>query len=271
MEAVQLFKYGDASVRTVLVDGEPWFVGKDVAEVLGYANTKDAIGAHVDDDDKRVIQRSESTTFEIPNRGLTVINESGLYSLILGSKLPDAKKFKRWVTSEVLPALRKHGAYASEEVIDKILGDPDFAIRLFTELKEEKAKRRELESTVAIQEKLLEEAKPKVEFCDDVLRSPETVTVTFIAKEYGLAPHELNEFLHEKRIQYKQGKLWFLYQKYAGEGYMASRTHRNIGDDGRMHSYVSMRWTQKGRMFVHTLLEKNGIFPKPESDQIKMS
>lgn len=89
------------SVRTLSLDGIPYFVGKDVAEILGYSNTKDAISVHVDEEDKRVIQRSENTTFEIPNRGLTVINESGMYSLVLSSKLPNARKFKRWITNEV--------------------------------------------------------------------------------------------------------------------------------------------------------------------------
>lgn len=98
-------------LRTVEIDGEPWFVGKDVAEALGYSNTKDAITAHVASEDKKLIQRSEITTLEIPNRGMTIINESGLYSLILSSKLPSAKEFKHWVTSEVLPSIRKNGAY----------------------------------------------------------------------------------------------------------------------------------------------------------------
>lgn len=106
------------SVRTLSLDGIPYFVGKDVAEILGYSNTKDAISVHVDEEDKRVIQRSENTTFEIPNRGLTVINESGMYSLVLSSKLPNARKFKRWVTNEVLPTIRKHGVYAVDELLE---------------------------------------------------------------------------------------------------------------------------------------------------------
>lgn len=99
------------SIRTVTIDGEPWFVGKDIAEALGYVNTKKALVDHVDLEDKQIIQRSQNVTFEISNRGMTIINESGLYSLILSSKLPNAKMFKRWVTSEVLPAIRKSGHY----------------------------------------------------------------------------------------------------------------------------------------------------------------
>ncbi len=109
------------TVRTVEISGEPWFVGKDVAVALGYSNTKDAISAHVDSEDKRIILRSENTTLEIPNRGLTIINESGLYSLILSSKLPSAKEFKHWVTSEVLPSIRKTGGYVNPSQSDLFL------------------------------------------------------------------------------------------------------------------------------------------------------
>ena len=112
MKNLQIFSNEEfGQVRTMLIDGEPWFVGKDVAEALGYANTKDAISTHVEREDKKVIQKSEITTLEIPNRGMTIINESGLYALIFGSKLDSAKRFKRWVTSEVLPAIRKTGSY----------------------------------------------------------------------------------------------------------------------------------------------------------------
>lgn len=109
MKEIQVFNNEQfGQVRVITKDGEPWFVGKDVAEVLGYLNTKDAIATHVYEEDKKIIQRSENATLEIPNRGLTIINESGLYSLILSSKLPQAKKFKKWVTSDVLPSIRKH-------------------------------------------------------------------------------------------------------------------------------------------------------------------
>lgn len=105
------FNYKEQQVRTIEKNGEPWFVGKDVAEILGYGNTKDALLNHVDEEDRVILQKSENTTFEIPNRGMTIINESGLYSLILSSKLPTAKEFKHWVTSEVLPSIRKTGEY----------------------------------------------------------------------------------------------------------------------------------------------------------------
>lgn len=131
MNELTIFNYEDKRLRTKLINNEPWFVGKDVAEILGYKNTKDALMSHIDEDDKKIIQRSDFTTIEnyipksalamnlvsadIPNRGLTIINESGLYSLIFSSKLEGAKKFKKWVTSEVLPSIRKYGMYATNE------------------------------------------------------------------------------------------------------------------------------------------------------------
>ena len=116
MKDIQIFNNPEfGQVRTVNVDGEPWFVGKDVAAALGYSNTKDALASHVDAEDKSILQRSENATFEIPTRGLTIINESGLYSLVLSSKLPTAKKFKHWVTSEVLPTIRKTGGYSVKQ------------------------------------------------------------------------------------------------------------------------------------------------------------
>jgi prophage antirepressor-like protein len=112
---IQIFNNTEfGEIRSMEINGEPWFVGKDVAAALGYSNTKDALSSHVELEDKSIIQRSQFPTLEIPNRGMTIINESGMYSLILGSKLEGAKRFKRWVTSEVLPSIRKTGAYATD-------------------------------------------------------------------------------------------------------------------------------------------------------------
>lgn len=119
---IKIFKnpqFGE--IRTIEKDGEPWFVGRDVAEALGYANTKDALASHADEEDKRIIQRSENATFDIPNRGLTIINESGLYSLILSSKLPSAKAFKRWITHEVIPSIRKTGGYNADATMQSVV------------------------------------------------------------------------------------------------------------------------------------------------------
>lgn len=121
-------------VRAVVIDGEPWFVGRDVATALGFSNPKDALINHVDADDKQVIQRSPEATFEIPNRGLTIVNESGLYSLILSCQLPKGKRFKKWITSEVLPSLRKNGIYITDPLVKKIAENPEYINALWATL-----------------------------------------------------------------------------------------------------------------------------------------
>lgn len=179
------------TVRTLTIDKEPYFVGKDVAEILAYKNTKDALATHVDEEDKRILQRSDFATLEnnipksalpvnfvsasIPNRGLTIINESGLYSLILSSKLPNAKKFKRWVTAEVLPSIRKYGAYMTPDTLEKALYNPDFLIRLATELKDTQAHVKHLETKI-------DNDKPKVIFADAVSTSKSSILVGELAK-----------------------------------------------------------------------------------------
>lgn len=159
------------SVRATGINGEPWLVGKDVAEILGYSRTADAIRAHVDPDDKGVGE------LETPGgpQAMVIINESGLYSLIFGSKLPKAREFKHWVTSEVLPSIRKHGAYATETTIDNILNDPDFGIRLLSQLKEERQRSAELKAKN-------EEMAPKALFADAVSASKSTILIGELAK-----------------------------------------------------------------------------------------
>lgn len=165
------FLFNDQQVRTVVRDGEPWFVGKDVAVVLGYKNTRDALSKHVDDEDKGVAKCDTLGGAQ----NLPIINESGLYSLIVSSKLPTAKAFKRWVTSEVLPTIRKHGAYMDTDIIEKSLSDPDFLIQLATTLKEEKQRRMEAEAKIAADEH-------KVDFYNAVGSTSATLTVERFAK-----------------------------------------------------------------------------------------
>ena len=153
MSEVQLFNFENHEVRSLLLNNEPWFVGKDVADVLGYSNSRKAMADHVDDEDKEVLTSRNVTLENIPNRGITVVNESGLYSLILSSKLPSAKKFKRWVTSEVLPALRKTGQYQVKE----LSGQELMAKALI-----------EAQSVLAAKDKQIEEMKPKALFADAV-------------------------------------------------------------------------------------------------------
>ena len=234
------------TIRTVEIDSTPYFVGKDVAEILGYADPQKAMKMHIDDEDKLTRQIAVSGQ----NRNVTIINESGLYSLILSSKLPKAKEFKRWVTSEVLPAIRKHGVYA----VDEVLENPDMLISALQALKEEKAKAKRLSETLAMQEQQISELKPKASYYDVVLNCKDLVSVTEIAKDYGKSGKWLNEKLHELGIQFKQGgKIWILYQKYAEKGYTSTKTQTYNGNDGEVHTKVHkgkglarFEWNSKG-------------------------
>lgn len=264
MNELQIFKNAEfGSIRTITINEEPYFVGKDVAEILGYSNTKDAISTHVDDEDRTVIQRSENTTLEIPNRGLTVINESGLYSLILSSKLPTAKKFKRWVTSEVLPAIRKHGVFA----VDEVLANPDILINALMELKKEREEKLALQQTIAVQNQQIVEMKPKASYYDVVLNCKDLVAISVISKDYGWTANHMNQYLHEKGIQFRQGKkIWLLYKEYAEMGLTSTKTHTYSGSDGSAHSKPHTYWTQKGRLFIYDLLKRDGILPIMEKE-----
>lgn len=173
---VQIFKNEElGAIRTVLIDNEPWFVGRDVAEILGYSNTRDAMRKHVDAEDKKILKSQNATLENMPNRGLQIINESGLYSLILSSTLPNAKQFKRWVTSEVLPSIRKHGAYLTEQKVEEVLLNPDTIIKLATQLKQEREARMQAEA-------LNEANRPKVEFANAVAGSDGTISMADLAK-----------------------------------------------------------------------------------------
>lgn len=256
------FNFNGSNVRALTINDEPYFVGKDVAEILGYSRPDNAIRNHVDTEDKLMHQISALGQ----NRTMTVINESGLYSLILSSKLDSAKQFKRWVTSEVLPAIRKHGAYMTDEKIDELVANPDLIIKLATELKEERTKSRLEQERRLIAEQQVSELKPKATYYDLVLQSKSVVAITKIAKDYGWSGKKLNAYLHDKKVQFKQGDNWLLYAKYADKGYTQSKT-MPIGDG--MHVKMHTYWTQKGRLFIYDLLRQDGILPMIERDESK--
>lgn len=256
MNEVQIFNNDEfGSVRTLTINDEPWFVGKDVAEILGYSNPQKAIRDHVDTEDKTV---NESFTVN-GTKGL-LINESGLYSLILSSKMPKAKQFKRWVTSEILPAIRKHGVYA----VDEVLANPDMLISALTELKKERARSKELTNTIAVKDQQIAEMQPKASYYDLVLNCKDLVSISVIAKDYGWSARRMNNYLHEKKVQYKKGKIWLLYQKYAEKGYTSTKTQTYAGNDGNMHTSVHTYWTQAGRLFIYDLLKADGVLPTIE-------
>ena len=257
---LQIFKNAEfGSVRSTMINGEPFFVGKDVAEILGYANPQKAVRDHVDDDDKGVNEMDTPGGVQ----PVMFINESGLYSLILSSKLPAAKRFKRWVTSEVLPAIRRHGLYA----VDDMLNNPDALIEALQAYKAERMQRLALEAENAVQKQQLIEMQPKASYYDVVLNSPDLVSITEISKDYGWSAQKMNEYLHRQGIQFKQGgRIWILYQKYAEKGYTSTKTHTYPATDGSIHTKVHTYWTQKGRLFIYDLLKADGILPLIEQE-----
>lgn len=229
MNDIQIFSNEQfGQVRVITKDGEPWFVAKDIANILGYSNSRKAIYDHVYTEDKGVTKCDTLGG----SQELTTINESGLYSLIFGSKMESAAKFKRWVTSDVLPSIRKHGMYATDELIN----NPDLLIAAATKIKEERAARLEAEK---LRDKLIHQNK--------------LYTTSEIAKELGLkSANKLNQLLAEKKIQYKQNKTWLLYSKYADCGYVSIK--QDILDSG--HIIYDRKWTGKGRDFILNLFKE---------------
>lgn len=252
------FKHEEfGEIRTLNIDGEPWFIAKDIVEILGYENGSRDVNRHVDSEDKKLLtnQNYQNGTFEIPNRGLTIINESGLYSLILSSKLPSARKFRHWITAEVLPSLRKHGAYITAETLDKTMSDPRELAKLLITLADEQEKRRKLEEENAF-------LSVKANYYDRILQSKNSVPVTQIAKDYGMTAIAFNKMLHDYGIQYSIRNSWVLYAEYANLGYTQSKIYQ-IGDDKAiMHTC----WTQAGRIFLYNFLAERGIIPMCERE-----
>lgn len=255
MNELQIFQNPDfGEVRTVSINGEPWLVGKDVTAALGYQNASKALADHVDDDDKL----NNETLVSLGQRGGWLINESGLYSLVLSSKLPTAKAFKRWITHDVIPAIRKTGGYQVEELTGREL--------MAKALLEAQAVLAEKDTTIAKQTQLIGELKPKADYTDRILQSKSLVTITQIAKDYGMSGAAMNTKLHEMGVIYKLGGQWLLYSKYQAKGYTHSETVDITHRDGRGDVRMNTKWTQKGRLFLYQHLKKHGILPVIEQD-----
>ena len=237
-------------VRVVEIDGQAWFVGRDVSGILGYGNGSRDINRHVDPEDRQIYRNGTS---EINNRGVIAINEPGLYSLIIGSKLPAAKAFKRWVTSEVLPSIRKHGAYMTDDALRRISEGEGYIDVLLRRLVDEKSKNDSLNGHI-------EEMAPKAHYCDAILQCENAVQAGIIAKDYGMGTVAFNKLLHGLKVQFKTGETWVLYKEHAGKGYTVTRTYHASDRISKIHTY----WTQKGRRFLYDLLKWYGIVPAGE-------
>lgn len=257
MNGIKTFKFEELSVRTLLIGDKPFFIGKDVAEALGYKNSRDALSKHVDSEDKNTVVIRDGITKGNPNQ--VVINESGVYSLIFASKLPSAKRFRRWVTSEVLPTIRKHGAYMTDQMIEEVLTNPDTIIKLATQLKTEREGR-------LIAEQRVNELTPKATYYDQVLNNKALINISVIAKDYGYSAPSFNKLLHELGVQYKQGNIWLLYSKYQRLGWTQSETKPIRLNDGTEKLVMHTKWTQKGRLGLYELLKKHDILPLIEQD-----
>ncbi|MEW6937106.1 phage antirepressor [Trueperella pyogenes] len=235
------------TIRTVEHEDKVYFCGRDVATALGYKDPTNAIKQHC----KGVaIHHPLETAGGVQDTRF--ITEGDLYRLIFSSKLPAAQDFEAWVVDEVLPTIRRHGVYA----IDELLDNDEVLEHAIIQLRSERAKR------LAAEQALLEAA-PKVTYYDIVLQSDSLLTITEIAKDYGLSAKKLNSLLHDAGVQFKQSGRWFLYARFAEQGYTQSKTHEYDEGKTRTHMY----WTQKGRLFVYDLLKNQfGLLPVIEQD-----
>ena len=256
MENLQIFENVEfGKIRTIEENGKILFCGSDVAKILGYARPNDAINDHC----RATVKRRTPISGKIQE--INFIPEGDVYRLIAHSKLPNAEKFESWVFDEVLPTIRKHGAYMTDNTIDKILLNPDFGIKLLMELKGEREKREDLEIKNKQQEQLIGELKPKADYTDKILHSKALVNINQIAKDYGMSARQMNKILFEKGIQYKQGNQWLLYKKYHDKGYTSSETINITHTDGTPDVVMRTKWTQKGRLFIYNLLKGDNIIP----------
>ena len=224
-------------LRAVLDErGEPWFVGSDVANSLGYTNPRKALRDHVDEEDKT---RNES--FRVNGTTPVLINESALYTLVLRSKQDDARKFRRWVTSEVLPSIRKQGGYMIARPYES---DEEIMARAL----------QIMQATLQRRDEQIAKLQPRADYADHVLDSVSCFTTTQLAKELDMTAQELNRLLCEMRIQYWQSGQYLLYADYARQGYAKNRTHSHKSLNGDLHTHTYLVWTERGRDFIHQLL-----------------
>jgi prophage antirepressor-like protein len=249
---IQKFHSKEFGSIDILLDGEKlYFPAAECARILGYSNPHKAVRDHCSEDgrtNRSVIDRLGRT------QTMQYINEGNLYRLIVRSKLPAAMRFEKWIFDEVLPCIRKHGAYIIEELLEAAEKSQDFALELIGKLTFERKKTAALED---INGRLA----PKARYCDQVLQCRNVVPVSLIAKDYGMAAAAFNTLLHNLGIQYKTGGAWLLYQAHAGKGYTKSRTYTVSETTSVTHTY----WTQKGRLFLYEKLKSCGIVPLLEA------
>ena len=271
----ELFRHPKFGNLRVLTDenGDPWFVGKVVAEALGYKNVTGAIVDHVLSEDRKLLKfRNLSETLKLnlwqgnDTTNKTIINESGLYSLILASKLPSAVEFKHWVTSEVLPQIRRTGGYIpTHDGEGKPYSDLEIMSLAFQIHERTIAER---DRKIAEQDETIRVLEPKATYCDEVLESVNCMTMTQVAKEHGTTHAGLTKMLHEKGVIYLQSGQWMLYTDFCNHGLTRNRTHSYHDTLGVVHSHSYLVWTEKGRMFLDGILRRD-LSPKEALRQVE--
>lgn len=249
---IQTFNFNSATLRTLTDEnGDPWFVAKDVCNILGLENSRKAT-ADLDLDEKNTVTISDGIAGN-PNK--TIISEPGLYRLVMKSRKPEAKEFQRWVTHEVLPSIRKHGIYATETTIDKILADPDYGIRLLTDLKEERAKRIEAENQI-------KELEPKAKALDDFTNVPDAILVREAAKLLSnagtpIGEKDLREWLSQHGWVYRHAGTWWAASARVKAGHLVLVESRSHGQhkDGSIFAFPpTVKITRKGLTLLHQRL-----------------
>jgi prophage antirepressor-like protein len=260
MNDLQIFNNDEfGQIRTVEIDGKPYFGATDVARALGYSNPHDAISRHCKGVVKhegvsKTVNQYEKETIQTDN--INFIPEGDVYRLIIRSKLPSAEKFESWVFDEVLPTIRKTGGYQMPQTYAE-------ALRALAD-KAEEAERLKHENNVLITQNA--ELQPKASYFDVVLHGKDLLKISVIAKDYGWSAQRLNNFLAEQKIQYKSGDIWLLYQKYAEKGYTSTQTFPCKSKSGEIHNRVHTYWTQNGRLFIYEKMKEAGVLPIMERE-----
>lgn len=273
-------------IRSVQIDGEPWFVVSDICEIFSVTN-RNRVMQDIPEDEKGGTQMNTPGGLQT----VAIVNESDLYSLLFALQPKKARNvsseyvdmrtkqlaaFKRWVTHEVLPTIRKTGGYVhnSEVFIQNYLPFADDTtkqlFRLTLDVVDKQNKQiADQQKEIAEKSSVIEEMTPKATYYDLVINSPDLTATTIIAKDYGKSATWLNRFLNEKGVQFRQGRTWVLYQKYADSGYAQTKTYVYSGKaNADKHVSINTFWTQKGRMFIYGLLKDTGILPIVEREAV---
>ncbi|MCC0669209.1 phage antirepressor KilAC domain-containing protein [Clostridioides sp. ZZV14-6153] len=258
------------SVRTInFEDGSIGINAEDTAIGFGWYQTQNKNGKQYISIRWETINKY-CKEFGFPNKlgKDDYIPESLFYMLGMKAKNEAALKFQKWLATDVIPTIRKHGAYLIDTKIEEILSNPDTIIRLATDLKEEREKRKALEVTNNKQQQIIGELKPKADYTDLILRNKGLVTITQIAKDYGMSGKAMNKKLHELGIQFKQSGQWLLYSDYQAKGYTHSETIDIVKADGTPDIKMNTKWTQKGRLMIYKKLKSIGILPTIELEEV---